>query len=116
MTSYNISDMLRQVTRMRKDIDKVQEDLRERYVEAEAGDGLVEVTVSGRQELARISLSPKLFEPGKDGSIDASIIEDLILAAVKKGVDKSRALMREEMEKATGDAGMGGLLSGLFPG
>jgi DNA-binding protein YbaB len=113
--------MLRQVTRVRKDIDRVQEDLKNRYVQAGAGGGgsgddLVEVTLSGKQQLVKISLSERLFAPGPDGKVDTALIEDLIVAAVAKGMEKSRALMKNEIEKTTGDAGVGNMLSSLLTG
>ncbi|HVR73625.1 MAG TPA: YbaB/EbfC family nucleoid-associated protein [Planctomycetota bacterium] len=121
MSTGNLGDMLRQVTRVRKDIDRVQEDLKNRYVQAGAGGGgsggdLVEVTLSGKQQLVKIALNERLFAPGPDGKVDIALIEDLIVAAFAKGMEKSRALMKEEVEKATGDAGVGNMLSGLLSG
>ncbi len=114
MSQGNLGDLLRNVTRMRKDMDKVQEGLKSRYVEARSGGDLVEVTLNGRQELVKLSLNPKLFNSGLDGKPDGALIEDLIVAAVAQGMEKSRALMRQEMEKVTGDLGMGGMIPGLF--
>ena len=114
MSQGNLGDLLRNVTRMRKDLDKVQEALKGRFVEARSGGDLVQVTLNGRQELVKISIDPKLFASGKDGSPDVSLVEDLIVAAVSQGMEKSRALMRQEMEKVTGDVGLGAMLPGLF--
>jgi nucleoid-associated protein EbfC len=120
MSTGNLGDMLRQVTRVRKDIDKVQEDLKNRYVQAGAGGGsgddLVEITLSGKQQLVKIALNESLFAPGSDGKVDIALIEDLIVAAHAKAMEKSRALMKEEIEKATGDVGIGNMLSGLLSG
>jgi len=114
MNPNNMGDLLRQVTRMRKDMDRVQEELKNRYVEARAGGELVDVTFNGRQDLVKISLDPSLFKPGADGRVDSSLVEDLILAAVAQGMEKSKKLMKEEMEKVTGDLGLGGVLPGLL--
>lgn len=114
MSQGNLSELLRNVTRMRKDLDKVQEGLKGRYVEAKSGGDLVTVTLNGRQDLVKISLDPKLVAPGADGKVDLALVEDLIVAAVGQGMEKSRALMRQEMEKVTGDLGLGGMLPGLF--
>ena len=102
-------DLFKQVSKVRKDIDRVQEELKDRYVEASVesdGKELVEVTFNGQQELARLSLDPSLFE----GEVDVELLEDLISAAVNKGLTKSKALMNEEMDQATGG------LTGGFPG
>ncbi len=114
MSQGNLGDLLRNVTRMRKDLDKVQEGLKGRYVEARSGGDLVQVTLNGKQELVKISLDPKLFAASADGKPDVALVEDLIVAAVSQGMEKSRALMRTEMEKVTGDLGLGGMLPGLL--
>lgn len=107
-----MNDLVRQMGRMRKDMDTVSEELKGRYVEAESGGGLVEVVFNGQQEIAKISLSPKVVEPGSDGKVDIDLLEDLIVAAVSQAIEQSKALMREEMNKVTG--GLGGALPGLF--
>ena len=114
MNPNNFGELLRQVTRMRKDMDKVQEGLKSRYVEGRSGGDLVDVTVNGRQELVKLRLSDKLLEPGTDGKIDKALVEDLITAAMSQALEKSRTLMRQEMEKVTGDLGLGALLPGLL--
>ena len=112
MNPNNMGDLLRQVTRMRKDMDRVQEGLKTRFVEAKAGGDLVEVTLNGQQDLIKVSISPKIFESGGEGKVDVELLEDLIVAAVSQGIEKSKALMKEEMERVTG--GLGGLLPGMF--
>ena len=114
MSQSNFGDLMRQVTRMRKDMEKTQEELKNRFVDAQAGGGLVEVTLNCQQELVKLSIAPKLFEPGPDGKVDPAMVEDLVIAAMAQGLEKSKALMREELEKVTGGLGLGNLLPGLF--
>jgi len=114
MNPNNTGDLLRQVTRLRKEMDKVQEDLKNRYVAARAGGELVEVTFNGRQDLVKVSLDESLFAPGSDGKVDIALIEDLIVAAMAQGTERSKALMKEETDKVTGDLGLGGMLPGLL--
>ena len=112
MSQQNPGDLLKQVSRMRKDMDRVHEELRERYVEASVAGERVEVTFNGQQEMIKISLSPSLLEPDSDGDIDVDMLEDLIVAAVNAGLDKSKELMNEEMNDITG--GLAGGFPGLF--
>jgi DNA-binding YbaB/EbfC family protein len=96
---------------MRKDMEKIQEELKERYVQAAAGGDLVEVMVNGQQEVVKVTIDPKFFgEAG--GKVDVELLEDLIVAAVSQGIEKSKTLMKEELEKVTG--GLGGMLPGLI--
>ena len=110
--SGNMNDLLKQAGRMRKDMEKVSEDLRERYVEADAGGNLVKVVFNGQQEMVKISVDPKLVAADGDGNVDIEMLEDLIVAAVSKGLEESKALMKTEMDKATG--GLSSSLPGLF--
>ena len=111
MNPSNLGDLLKHATRMRKEIDKVQEDLKNRFVEAHAGGDLVHVTLNGQQELVKVSIDPKVFGDG-GSKVDLEMLEDLLLAAVSQGIEKSKALMKEELAKVTG--GLGGMLPGLF--
>ena len=106
----NLGDMVRQAARMRKDMESAQEDLKGRYVSGDAGGGLIEVTLNGRQDLMKITIDPKAL--GKGTPDDVSLLEDMIVAAVSQGMEKSRALMKEELDRVTG--GLGGMLPGLF--
>lgn len=110
--SGNMNDLLRQAGRMRKDMEKVSEELRDRYVEADAGGSLVKVVFNGQQELVKITVDPKTVEPDGDGKVDLEMLEDLIVAAVSKGLEESKALMKTEMDKATG--GLSSSLPGFF--
>ena len=109
MNFNNMGDILRNAGKIRRDLDRVQEDLKERVLEVTTGDGLVTVLVNGQQELLKITISPKLVAPDAE-SIE--ILEDVILAAISKGMEESRALKSEEIGKVTG--GLGDGLAGLF--
>ncbi len=110
--SADMSDLLRQAGRLRKDMEGVKDELRERYVESDAGGGMVEVVFNGQQELVKVSIDPKAVAPSGDGKVDVDLLEDLVLAAVSSGLEKSKELMRTEMDKATG--GLSKTLPGLF--
>jgi len=55
---------------------------------------------NGQQEIVKISLDTKLVEPDGEGNVDLEVIEDLIVAAVSKGLVESKALMKTEMDKS----------------
>ena len=105
-------DFLRHLQRVRKDMEQTGEDLKNRYVEAQAGGKKVEVVFNGRQEPVKLSIDPELLKPGADGKADVALLEDLILAAVAQGIEKSKALMKEELDRVSG--GLGGALPGFF--
>ena len=107
-----MQDFIRQLSRMRKDIERVGDELKERYVEAEAGGGKVEVVFNGQQEPAKITLDLEFVRSCCASEEDLELLEDMILAAVSQAIQRSKELMREEMDAVSG--GLGGMLPGIF--
>lgn len=100
----NMGKMLKQAQKMQQDMAKLQEELKERTVEASAGGGVVEVTVSGKQELLTIKINPEVVDPE-----DIEMLQDLVLAAVNEGLKKSQEMVASEMSKITGGLNIPGL-------
>lgn len=96
----NLGKLMKQAQEMQKRMEKVQEELKERVVEATAG-GAVKVRVNGAQELLDLDIKPEVLKE------DPAICRDLIVAAVNEGLKKSKALADQEMAKVSG--GMRGL-------
>jgi DNA-binding YbaB/EbfC family protein len=100
-----MGDIVRRAQEAQKNLAKVQEDLRQRVVDASAGGGAVTCFVNGQQEVVKISIKPEVVDPG-----DVAMLEDLVAAAVRQAMEKSKKLMQDEMGRA-----MGGLrVPGLF--
>lgn len=94
---FNFQELMKQVQKIQEQAKKLQEELGRRTVTASSGGGMVTVTVTGRQELTSIKLDPICVD-----SRDIPMLEDLILAAVNQGMQKSRELMADEMKALTG--------------
>jgi nucleoid-associated protein EbfC len=97
----NVGDLLKNIGKIRKDMEKVQADLKNRIVEASAGGDLVKVLMNGQQEILKVTIDPKSVSAGQ---ID--ILEDLVVAAVSQALEKSKTLKSEELNKATGGMGL----------
>lgn len=104
-----MGDLLRNAHKVRKQIDTVQNELKDRVVEGSAADGMVTVIVNGQQEILKLSINPQVVTQDPD---DVELLEDIILAAISQGIEKSKELKSSEINKVTG--GMGESLSGLF--
>ena len=52
------------------------------------------------------------LQAGDDGQVDLEMFEDLLIAAINQAVGKSKEMMNEEMDSATG--GLAGGFPGLF--
>ena len=92
MNQKGMGDMLKQVSKMKKDMERVNDDLKNRYIEEQSGGGLVSVTVNGQQEIVKISIDPSVLQAGDDGQVDLEMFEDMLIAAINQAVGKSKAM------------------------
>lgn len=109
MDINSMGDLLKNAHKIRKQIDGVQNELKDRVVEGQAGGGLVTVLVNGQREVLKLTIKPEAVSTDPD---DIELLEDMILAAISQGLEKAEELKNSEINKVTG--GMGDSLSGLF--
>ncbi len=101
----NMGKMMKQIQKMQADLVRVQEELKDKTVEATSGGGAVKVTANGHQELIALEIAPEAVDPA-----DREMLQDLILAAVNEVLRKSRDMAAEEMARVTsGIAGLPGM-------
>ena len=93
--SKGFNQILQQAKKMQDRLMKLQEEMGDKTVEAQSGGGMVNCVVNGRQEVVSLKISPEVLE-------DNELLEDLIVAAVNEGLDRSREMVQEEMSKVTG--------------
>jgi len=93
----NLSNMMKQAQKMQEQIARVQEDLGNKTVQADAGGGMVTVVANGKQEVISISMAPEVVD--RD---DISMLEDLTTSAVNEALRASKSLLQEELSKITG--------------
>ena len=89
---------------MQQEIVRVQSELESATVEGTAGGGVVKATVTGRQELVRLTIDPGAVDPG-----DVEMLQDLVLAAVNDGLRASRELAEAKMAAVTGGLRLPGM-------
>ncbi|HEE6664674.1 TPA: YbaB/EbfC family nucleoid-associated protein [Acinetobacter baumannii] len=108
----NINMLMQQAQRMQKDMEsnikKAKEELAQTEVHAEAGGGLVKVTMTGRYIVKCIEINPELLQDEPD------MIEDLIAAAVNDAVRQAEVVSEEKMQKANSGMGLPPGLAGMF--
>ncbi len=99
-----MSEMVRQAQVMQRKIAEMQDDLKNKEVEAQAGGGMVTVIATGGQEVRGVKIDPSVVEAG-----DVEMLEDLITAAVNEAIKKAKAMMESEMGKITGGLNIPGM-------
>ena len=102
----NMGNLVRQAQKMQKEMEKVQEELKEKTVEASAGGGAITVVATGKKDIKEIIIKPEVVDPD-----DVEMLQDLVLAAVNEALRKADEMVSSEVGKITG--GLGGI-PGLF--
>ena len=100
----NIGNLMKQAQKMQKDMEKAQQELENKIVEASAGGGAISVVATAKKQIKEIIIKPEVVDPD-----DVEMLQDLILAAVNEALRKADEISNNEMGKVTG--GLGG-----FPG
>lgn len=101
----NMQGMMKKVQKMQQDMLKMQEELKNRTVEATAGGGAVTVVVTGRKIVEKVTIAPSAVDPE-----DVEMLEDLVTTAINEAMRKVDEMTEKEMGKITG----GMKLPGMF--
>lgn len=97
----NMNNLMKQAQKMQKQMEENQRILEESEFSATAGGGAVEVTVTGKKTVTKITLDPDAVDPD-----DVEMLEDLIMVAVNEAMKKADEASSAAMSRMTG--GMGG--------
>ena len=108
MLEGQLGKLLQQAQKLQSDMNKVQEDLKKMRVEAVVDSGSVKVIANGSQEIIDVVLDKAIIHPA-----NSKVIQELVVTAVNKALNKSRDLANKEMNKVTGGLNMPNI-PGLF--
>jgi hypothetical protein len=97
----SFGDLVKQATKMQKQMSEMQAQLAEERFEASAGGGMVRAVVDGHSVLKELKLDPKLL---KDD--DITMLEDLVLTAVGEAQKNAKEAYQQTLGKITGGVNM----------
>ena len=103
----NMNNLMKQAQKMQRQMEENQKALEEKEFTATVGGGAVSVTVSGKREITKVTLSEEAVDPD-----DIEMLEDLIVAATNEAFRQAEEDSSQMMSQLTG--GLGGL-GGGFP-
>ena len=98
------SKLFAQARELTEKLQRAQQELRHRTVEATVGGGMVRCEMNGQLEVTKIEIDPQAVDPR-----DVEMLQDLIAAAVNQAQRRAKEMAQEEMQKLSGIP-----LSGLF--
>ena len=102
----NMNNLMKQAQKMQRQMEENQKALEEKEFTATVGGGAVSVTVSGKREITKVTISEEAVD-----SDDIEMIEDMIAEATNEALRQVESESAAVMSKLTG--GLGGLGGGL---
>jgi len=100
----DLGALQRMAREMQAKMEKAQAELAEATVEGSAGGGAVAITMTGTQECTAVTIAKDAVDPD-----DVDTLQDLVLAAVKDALAKSKELAAQRLGSVTGGLKLPGL-------
>ena len=104
----NQQDIIRQAQAMQQEMLKIQDGLKDKFVETSVAGGEITVKANGQKQLVDLSISLDVLKDAVEEG-DASIVSDLIINAVNEILEKAEEMAEKEMEVVTGGVSSPGL-------
>ena len=94
MAELDIGALMKQAQALQEKLKSAQEQAAAQVVNADAGGGMVRVSVDGSMQVRRIEIDPSLI-----ASNDKAMLEDLIVVAINQGLKRASEMVAQEMSK-----------------
>jgi len=93
----DLRDLQRLAKEMQVGMERAQAQLAEETVEGTAGGGAVTVVMTGTQEIRSVRIAPEAVDPS-----DVETLQDLVLAATRDALTRSKELASSKLGGITG--------------
>jgi DNA-binding YbaB/EbfC family protein len=97
----NIQQMMKQAQQMQTRMQEMQEKLGEMEVSGASGGGMVDVLMTCKGEVRKVTINPEVINPD-----DRETLEDLVMAAVNMARQKADETLAEETRSMMAEFGM----------
>ena len=94
MAELDIGALMKQAQALQEKLKSAQEQAAAQVVDADAGGGMVRVSVDGSMQVRRVEIDPALI-----ASNDKAMLEDLIVVAINQGLKRAQEMLAQEMSK-----------------
>lgn len=100
----DLNKLMQQAQEMQAGMQKTQQELETKTVEAKVAGGKVVVVANGAGDVQSITIDPSVVDPD-----DIEFLQDLVLTGVQEAIRNGKAMAADEMSKLTGGLGIPGL-------
>ena len=94
---FNYQEMMKQAKMMQKQMESIQEELKNMEFEASSGGGAVKARVNGEQEVLGIVIDKEAID-----TEDTSMLEDMVLVAINDAIKQSKEEGKTRLSGLTG--------------
>ena len=101
-------DIIKQAQVMQQEMLKIQEGLKDKFVESSVAGGGITIKANGQKKLVDLSISLDVLKDAIEEN-DSTIVSDLIVNAINEILDKAEEVAEKEMEVVTGGVSIPGL-------
>ena len=99
----NMNNHMKQAQKMQRQMEEGQKELETKEFSAKSGGGAVEVVVSGKKEVVKVTISEEAVDPD-----DIETLQDMIVAATNEALRQAEEANSALMGKMAGGLGLGG--------
>lgn len=100
-----LNQILSQAQKLQTKLNKLEDEMRGKIIEASAGGGKVTAVVNGNRELLALTIDPNVIKEG-----NPELVENLIVSAINLALGNAREMVNQEMSKVTGGFSIPGLM------
>ena len=93
---FDMMSMLGKIKDVQAKLKQVRENLVQITVTSESGGGMVKATINGDRQLVKLEIDNDLVKPE-----DKEMLQDLVVAAINKGMKDIDEKIKEEFKKGT---------------
>lgn len=100
----NLNKMMKQLQQAQAAMAVEQEKLKDEFVEASAGGGMVQVKVTGDLQVTAITIDPEAVDPE-----DVEMLQDMLIAATNDAIRSSQQMAEQRLGGIAGGLGLPGM-------
>ncbi|GBD99173.1 nucleoid-associated protein [bacterium BMS3Abin07] len=104
MSKKMLGNLMKEAQKLQAEMAKMQEQAKEKTIEASSGGGMVTVVASGAGEIVSINIDKEVVNPE-----DVDMLQDLVVAACNEALRRASEMVNQEMSKLTGGLQIPGL-------